>query len=236
MKRLWVVIFVITALLVVGCSKSYDEYMSIAAEQQEQGQYDEALDAYAKAVRQAADDAAAFTANEKAADLLNYFLKNADSARYYYNAALDHSAVVDADALHQLIKKSLEALAGDVAVKGYTLWLERFADSDNVHEVYYELAEVYHKNIRDLRQAVSSYEYVAVTFPETPQAPKALFSIGYIYANELAEEDNARSYYKRFLDTYPKHEMVPSVEFELKYLGKALEDIPELKHLLTDPS
>jgi len=54
--------------------------------------------------------------------------------------------------------------------------------------------------------------------------------------NELGENDAAAKYYSKFIEEYPDHEMAPSVEFELKYLGKSLEEIPELQHLLSKTS
>jgi len=223
-------------LLAVSCSKSYEEYMTMGVDLQDQGEYDKALDAFANAAGKAMDEAGSLAANEKAGDLLNYYIKDADSARHYYGLAIANAGAAESQALRDLIKKAMEVYASDAAVSGYEQWLERFAEDEAAHEVRYELAEVYHKNIRDLKRAITTYEYVVDNHPDTEQAPKALFSIGYIYANELAEQDNARTYYQKFLESYPDHEMVPSVVFELKYLGKALEDIPELKHLLSDPS
>ena len=95
---------------------------------------------------------------------------------------------------------------------------------------------MYHKNIRDLKNAIITYDEVVNDYPDSEQAPKALFSIGYIYANELGDNDSATTYYSQFLEKYPDHEMAPSVEFELKYLGKSLEEIPELQHLLSKTS
>jgi hypothetical protein len=37
--------------------------------------------------------------------------------------------------------------------------------------------------------------------------------------------------YNTFLQNYPDHELAPSVEWELRYLGKDINDIPELKAL-----
>ena len=38
--------------------------------------------------------------------------------------------------------------------------------------------------------------------------------------------------YTEFLDRYADHELAQSVTFELKYLGREIKDIPELKHLI----
>ena len=54
---------------------------------------------------------------------------------------------------------------------------------------------------------------------------------GYIYSNELKEYDSAKVLYNKFIKLYPNHEMVKDVEFEIKYMGFELNQIPELKHL-----
>ena len=237
MKRFGILLLIATlGLLVMTCSKSYETYMEQAAGYESSGEYEKAVSAFSKAVDKAEDDLSRVAANEGAGRVLLYQLSDLDSAAQYFSAALEYAPALDGEALIALSKQALEADAGKAAVRGYTNWLERFGDDERAPQMHYEMAEVYHKNIRDLRMAVTVYEQVVKKYPESEQAPKSLFSIGYIFANELDDEELARAYYKRFLDNYPDHEMVPSVEFELKYLGKALEEIPELKHLLGNPS
>ena len=55
--------------------------------------------------------------------------------------------------------------------------------------------------------------------------------IGYIYANVLDDSENAQVEYNLFLQKYPDHELTPSVKFELDFLGKDINDIPQLKHI-----
>ena len=138
--------------------------------------------------------------------------------------------------LRDLAKQALAAQANKAAVKTYETIFNRYPDAEDMVSLKYEYAEVFHKNVRDLRGAIEAYEKIVSDYPDTEQAPKALFSIGYIYANELDEKDNAKTYYSKFLSAYPDHEMAPSVQFELKYLGKSLEEIPELQHLLSKTS
>ena len=86
----------------------------------------------------------------------------------------------------------------------FELWFDKFPDNDNTLSMRYELAEVYHKNVRDLRAAIKAYGEIVDEFPESDQAPKALFSIGYIYANELGENAPASEAYSKFLEKYPR--------------------------------
>ncbi len=233
-RGLWLLSLML--LILMGCSKSYEEYMQLAAENESAGDYAKATDMAIQAIDKAETETALLESNLKAGDILLYNLENPDSAGQYYAAALGHASSLGAEDSYALIKKALEANAAKAAVAGYADWIERFKDDPQVAHRYYEMAEVYHKNIRDLRTAVKLYEEITHRYPQSEEAPKALFSIGYIYANELMENDKAQEYYSRFLETYPDHEMVPSVEFELKYLGKSLEEIPELQKLLSNPS
>ncbi|MEA3285840.1 MAG: tetratricopeptide repeat protein [Candidatus Marinimicrobia bacterium] len=227
---------VIIGLLLSSCSKNYDEYLSQAAELQNTDNYTQALESLDNAVKKAETADQRVSANIKAGNLAANYLKDIDLADKYYQATLDDVTNYSAGDLRDLAKQALAAQANKAAVKMYQLWFEKYPDHSDIIGVKYEFAEVYHKNIRDLKNAIISYEEVVSSYPDSEQAPKALFSIGYIFANELGDNDSAKKYYSDFLEKYPDHEMAPSVEFELKYLGKTLEEIPELQHLLSKTS
>lgn len=233
--------FLLTGLIVISlilssCGKSYDEYMTQGSEFKTAEQYEQALESYDNAIKQAETGELRISANIEAGNLAFQYLKDVDKADQYFQATLNDVSTYSAGDLRDLAKQALTAQANKAAVKMYKLWFEKFQDAPNIITVKYEFAEVYHKNIRDLRNAIISYDEIVSDYPDSEQAPKALFSIGYIYANELGENDSATKYYSQFLEKYPNHEMAPSVEFELKYLGKSLEEIPELQHLLSKTS
>ncbi len=236
MQKMLILGVVVLGLLLSSCSKNYDEYLSQGAEFQKAENYAEAVTAFDNAVKKAENGEQRIAANLKAGNLAAQHLKDFDQADRYYQATLSDLADYTAGDLRDLAKQALAAQANKAAVKMYQLWFENFSDNPNVIDVKYEFAEVYHKNIRDLKNAIISYNEVVTDYPDSEQAPKALFSIGYIYANELGEAESATAYYSQFLEKYPDHEMAPSVEFELKYLGKSLEEIPELQHLLSKTS
>ena len=223
-------------LLVSNCSKSYDEYLVLGEKFKGSEAYTEAVNMYQKAIDKAETAEQRINANTMAGDIAGNNLHDYDQADAFYRAALAAANDYSAGDLHALAKQALGAQANKAAVDIYVKWMEDYADRPDLIDVKYEFAEVYHKNIRDLKNAIKAYGDIVDNHPDSEQAPKALFSIGYIYANELAENENASLYYSRFLETYPDHEMAPSVEFELKYLGKSLEEIPELQHLLSKTS
>ncbi len=236
MKKLLLPGIIILGLLFNSCSKSYDEYLSMADDFQSAKSYEPALTTIDKAIAKAETGEQRIAANIKAGNLASQYMKDLEKADLYYQATLEDVAEYSAGDLRDLAKQALAAQANKAAVKMYQLWFKKFPEADNMVEMRYEFAEVYHKNIRDLNNAIMTYSTIVSEYPASEQAPKALFSIGYIYANELGENDSAAKYYSQFIEKYPDHEMAPSVEFELKYLGKSLEEIPELQHLLTKTS
>ena len=113
--------------------------------------------------------------------------------------------------------------------------LQKVVDKHSDHEIapnaQYLIAEIYYRDLRDFTMAINQYENLMVQFPESKQVPISLFMQGFIYANKLADFENAKDHYSQFLQKYPNHELFQSVGFELKYLGRDIKEIPELKHL-----
>ena len=228
-------IVLLGALLLVGCGKkSYTELMSQGDELMQSDDVRKALDSYREALFAADQPAQKIEAAAKLGDIFTQQVPNADSAGVYYAVVLDYPDQLTSESLRDYTKKLNEAGNYGAAARGYSMWLEKYPDDPLAPSMTYDLAELYHKQIRDLIRAVELYDQVVKKYPNSPFAPKALFSEGYVYANELKNYDKARTIYKAFLASYPEHEMVPSVKFELKYLGKSIEEIPELKHLMTN--
>lgn len=236
MKRTLIPGLIIVALLVSSCGKSYEDSMSSAADLIKSEEYSEALELYDNAVNKAETASQRILANIEAGNLSSRYLRDMEKTEAYFKATIADIGDYSQNDLHDLAQQALTAQANAAAVEMYNLMLKNFASSPDIILLKYELAEVYHKNMRNLRQAIETYTEIYQAYPDTEQGPKALFSIGYIYANELAENESAVEFYTLFLEKYPNHEMAPSVDFELKYLGKSLEEIPELQHLLQKTS
>ncbi|MCF7822886.1 MAG: tetratricopeptide repeat protein [Candidatus Marinimicrobia bacterium] len=236
MKKFLLLGMVIAGLILSSCGKSYDESMVQGTDHIKAEKYQEALESFDNAIKKASTDVQRVEAKINAGNMSSLYLHDMELANSYYQSTLENISEYSSADIHDLARQALAAQANKAAVNLFKLWLEKFPDDENVLNRRYELAEVYHKNVRDLRSAIKAYGEIVDEYPETEQAPKALFSIGYIYANELGEDSSATVAYTKFIEKYPDHEMAPSVEFELKYLGKSLEEIPELQHLLTKTS
>jgi tetratricopeptide (TPR) repeat protein len=210
--------------------------MASAGELIQAEEYQKALELYENAVSKAETANQRIQANIEAGNLSAKYLRDLSKAEAYFQATIADVGEYSSNDLYDLAQQALEAQANQAAVNMYHHWMDKFSDHQDLITIKYELAEVYHKNVRDLRKAIATYNEIYNEYPDTEQGPKALFSVGYIYANELAEDAPAVEFYSLFLEKYPDHEMAPSVEFELKYIGKSLEEIPELQHLLQKTS
>ncbi len=236
MKKLVILGIIILSMLVISCGKSYDEYLVQGSELKDSKDYEASLESFINAINKAETAEQRIAANIEAGNLSATYLKDLVKADAFYMATLADINDYSAGDLRDLAKQALAVQANESAVKMYMLWLDKYSDDADAVMVKYEFAEVYHKNILNLKKAIEIYGEIVDQYPDSEQAPKALFSIGYIYANELGENEPATKYYSKFIEAYPDHEMAPSVEFELKYLGKSLEEIPELQHLLSKTS
>ena len=109
--------------------------------------------------------------------------------------------------------------------------VNQHTDHKKAPEAQYLIAEIYYRDMRDYSEAIKQYDKVKNNFPDSKQVPFSLFMQGFIFANMLADFKQAEIHYSKFITKYPDHELYQSVEFELKYLGKEIKDIPALKHI-----
>jgi outer membrane protein assembly factor BamD (BamD/ComL family) len=96
----------------------------------------------------------------------------------------------------------------------------------------YRLAEIYAGDLQDFETCVAKYDYIAEEYPSHIDAPKARFMAGYTLANIMNDQVRAKVEYERFIRDYPNHTLVESVQFELRNLGKELDQIEELKGIM----
>lgn len=85
-------------------------------------------------------------------------------------------------------------------------------------------------------EAVVKYERLVQLHPKDKLAPQSQFMIGFICANELKELEKAEKAYNAFLEKYSDQcdsGMVASAQWELKNLGKDINEIEDLSILTT---
>jgi TolA-binding protein len=96
-------------------------------------------------------------------------------------------------------------------------------------EATHRIAMIYTNGLQDYNKAVETFERLQASYPDSVKyAAQAQFMIGFIYNNYAPDTAKAGAAYRTFLEKYPAHELAESVKWELKYLGKDINEIPEL--------
>ena len=119
----------------------------------------------------------------------------------------------------------------DKAIEYYEKLVQEYPESPLAPEAMHYMGKVYANGIKDYERAILVFNDVIDKYPDSPQAAHSQFMIGFVYANSIADTAEARLAYDKFKEKYPDNELIPSVDFELKYLGKDINDIPELMNL-----
>jgi TolA-binding protein len=109
------------------------------------------------------------------------------------------------------------------ALKTYDKLTNMYPDDDLAVKALYRMAEIYAGDLQEFETCVDKYTYIADEYPSHPDAPKARF---------MGEYDRAKAEYEKFIRDYPKHSLSESVQFELRNLGKELDEIEELKGIM----
>lgn len=117
------------------------------------------------------------------------------------------------------------------AISNYEKVVKLYPESEYCSEALHRTGLVYANGIQDFEKAVSYFQRVIDEHPESKFAAISQFMIGFTYANSTMDTSKAKEAYEIFIEKYPDHELVSSVEFELKYLGKDINDITELMSL-----
>ncbi len=107
-----------------------------------------------------------------------------------------------------------------------------YPDDDLAVKAIYRLAEIYAGDLQDFETCVAKYDYIADEYPSHVDAPKARFMAGYTLANIMNDQDRAKVEYEKFIRDYPNHDLIESVQFELRNLGKELDQIEKLKGIM----
>jgi len=114
-------------------------------------------------------------------------------------------------------------------IKQYENIAKYYPDDSLAVPALFTAADIYKNNLNQAEKAIKIYQNVIKKYKKDEWDAKAHFMIGYVYANDLKDLKQAEKYYKSFLEKYPTNTLAPSAEWELKNLGKSLEEIPELR-------
>jgi len=98
---------------------------------------------------------------------------------------------------------------------------------------YYNLAtDAFNK--QDFQKSIENFKHIVEYYPEGQRASEALFMLGYINANHTKDFKEAEKYYKLFIEKYPEDELTDDAEYELKHLGKDINELPIFQDIQSD--
>ena len=119
----------------------------------------------------------------------------------------------------------------DKAIGSYEKLADLYPRSPLRAEALYQAGLIYANRLQKFDEAIEKLTTVKTEYSSDKIASQCQFMIGFIYANMANDTTRARDAYNLFLQKYPNHKLRSSVEWELKYLGKDINEIDELKNL-----
>lgn len=133
--------------------------------------------------------------------------------------------------LMEMGKQMEEREKFDEAIDYYEKLVQDYPESPLAAEALHYAGKVYANGTKDYDTAVAVFDEVIEKYPDSPYAAHSQFMIGFVYANSVMDTVKAKVAYEKFKSVHPDHELIPSVDFELKYLGMDINEIPELMNL-----
>lgn len=118
------------------------------------------------------------------------------------------------------------------AVEDLATLVESYPDHALASKSQYYIGNIYMNNEKDFSAAITAYKKVVDMYPGSGLEANAQFMVGFIYANYPPQNlIQAKVEYSRFLEQFPEHDLNDDVQFELKYLGKDINQIESLKNI-----
>lgn len=99
------------------------------------------------------------------------------------------------------------------------------ADRDSMSTDYLFKAGKLAMTIGAADKAQELYRWIYQIFPNSKDAPGALFTHGFTLDNQLGKKAEAKAIYEHFVNTYPDHHFADDAQFQLDNLGKSTEEI-----------
>ena len=89
-----------------------------------------------------------------------------------------------------------------------------------VAEILADMGRQFQPDEKDLRAAISQYEFLRREYPGSKYRFQALFTIGQIYKEDLDDPDAARQTFEEFLKHYPRNSLAPEARQALAELSQ----------------
>jgi outer membrane protein assembly factor BamD (BamD/ComL family) len=113
-----------------------------------------------------------------------------------------------------------------------TLFIIGCTDKLSEDEYYKFATENFNK--QRYQKSIDNFKKIVEHYPDGKRGSEALFMLGYINANYTKNLERAEKYYKSFIEKYPNDELTDDAEYELKHLGKDINELPIFKDIPKD--
>ncbi len=81
------------------------------------------------------------------------------------------------------------------------------------------------RTTKSYTKALELYQTIYEKYPNSKEAPQALFLKGFTLDNELHQIEAAKKIYEEFLEKYPDNDFADDTKFLLENLGKSEEEL-----------
>ena len=110
----------------------------------------------------------------------------------------------------------------------YTVYRSVWPDSSYAPMFMYNQANIRAQYFQDYEGCIAILDSLPLRYPESEYVERARFLKGYTLANHVGDTTRAKAAYEDFLSKHPQSELVPSVEFEIRTLGKSMDQLDSL--------
>jgi outer membrane protein assembly factor BamD (BamD/ComL family) len=110
----------------------------------------------------------------------------------------------------------------------YAAYVWQWPDSTKAQQFMFNRANMLAEYQQDYEGCVVLLDSLVQRYPDSEYAERSRFLKGYTLANHVGDTTRAKAAYEDFLKNHPNSELVPSVEFEIRTLGKSLDQLDSL--------
>lgn len=110
----------------------------------------------------------------------------------------------------------------------YAAYVWQWPDSTKAQQFMFNRANMLAEYQQDYEGCVVLLDSLVQRYPDSEYAERSRFLKGYTLANHVGDTTRAKAAYEDFLLKHPQSELVPSVEFEIRTLGKSMDQLDSL--------
>lgn len=108
---------------------------------------------------------------------------------------------IDCDSTYDLAFVQVRQQAYEESIEGFRNFLAECPNDERVADAYFWIGECYFRQ-DNFGRAISEFEHVAKTYPESPKAPSSLYKVGRSQ-QELSRTEEAKKTFQSVIDQYP---------------------------------